>query len=101
MVVLIGFEKFLYKGNGEVSKELLSNCFQKPCSCFSYRLSYNHPNGVIPIVKEPYELELQIYIWDHKKIVALRFPNMGLKVSFGYLTGMLCFGCSCGVLAIS
>ena len=40
----IEFEKFLYKGNGEVSKELLSNFFQKPCSCFGYRLSYNHPN---------------------------------------------------------
>ena len=34
-------------------KELLSICFQKPFSCFSYRLSYNHPNGVIPIGKEP------------------------------------------------
>ena len=50
---LISFEKFLYKGNYEVSKELLSNFFQKPCSCFGYRLSYNHPNGVIPIGKEP------------------------------------------------
>ena len=26
---------------------------------------------------------------------------MGLKVSFRYLTGMLCFGCSCGVLVVS
>ena len=51
LVVLIGFEKFVYKGNGEVSKELLSNFFQKPCSCFGYRLSYNHPNGVISICK--------------------------------------------------
>ena len=53
LVVLIGFEKFLYKGNCEVSKELLPNFFQKPCSGFGYRLSYNHPNGVIAIGKEP------------------------------------------------
>ena len=26
---------------------------QDPCSCFGYRLSYNHPNEVIPICKEP------------------------------------------------
>ena len=43
----------MYKGNGEVSKELLSIFFQKPCSCFGYRLSYNHQNGVIKIGKEP------------------------------------------------
>ena len=49
--VWIGFEKCLYTRNGEVSKELLSNLFQKLCSCFGYRLSYNHPNGVIPIGK--------------------------------------------------
>ena len=73
----------MYKGNGEVSKELLLKCFQKPCFCFSYRLSYNHPNGVIPIGKEPSELELQMYIREQEKIVALRLPNMGLKVSFG------------------
>ena len=51
--VWIGFEKFLYKRNGEVSKELLPNFFQKPCSCFGCRLSYNHPNRVILIGKEP------------------------------------------------
>ena len=39
--------------NGEVSKELLSKIFKKPCYCFGYRLSYNHPNGVILIGKEP------------------------------------------------
>ena len=50
---MFGLEKFLYKGNGEVSKELLSNFFQKPHSCFGYRLSYNHPNRLIPIFKEP------------------------------------------------
>ena len=27
--------------------------FQKPYSCFGYRLSYNHPNGVISIGKKP------------------------------------------------
>ena len=53
LLVWIGFEKFLYKRNGEVSKELLSNVFQKSCSCIFYRLSYNHPNGVILIFKEP------------------------------------------------
>ena len=26
--------------------------FQKPCSCFGYRLSYNNPNRVILIGKE-------------------------------------------------
>ena len=51
-LVWIGFEKILYKGNGEVSKELLSNVFQKSCSYFGYRLSYNHPNEVILIGKE-------------------------------------------------
>ena len=61
LVVLIGFEKFLYKGNGEVSKKLLSNLFQKPCYCFGYRLSYNNPNGVILIGKEPYEQEIKMY----------------------------------------
>ena len=35
LLVWIGFEKFLYKGNCEVSKELLSIFFfQKPCFCF-------------------------------------------------------------------
>ena len=38
------FEEFLYKGNDEVSKELLSKNFQNPCFCFGYKLSYNHPN---------------------------------------------------------
>ena len=46
-LVWICFEKILYKGNCEVSKELLSNFFQKPYSGFGYKLSYNHPNGVI------------------------------------------------------
>ena len=42
--VRIGFEEFLYKGNDEVSKELLSKNFQNPCFCFGYKLSYSHPN---------------------------------------------------------
>ena len=41
------------KRNVWFSKEMLSIFFQNPCSCFGYRLSYNHQNEVIPIVKEP------------------------------------------------
>ena len=41
------------KGNAGFSKELLSKICQNPYSCFGYRLSYNHPNVVIKIVKEP------------------------------------------------
>ena len=37
--------------NGRFSKELLSKFCQDPYSCFGYRLSYNHPNEVILIVK--------------------------------------------------
>ena len=35
---------FLYKGNDEVSKELLSKKFQNPNCIFCYKLSYNRPN---------------------------------------------------------
>ena len=42
-----------------------------------------------------------MYIRDREKIVTLRLSNMGLNVSSGSSWGMLCFGCSCGVLAIS
>ena len=42
-----------------------------------------------------------MYRRDQEQIVDLRLPNMGLKVSFGQLMGMLCFGCGCGVLAVS
>ena len=42
-------------------KEMLSKFCKNPCSCFGYRLSYNHPNEVIPIGKEPYQIGLQIY----------------------------------------
>ena len=41
------------KGNVGFSKELLSKLFKNLCSCFIYRLSYNLPNEVIPIGKEP------------------------------------------------
>ena len=33
------------------SKEMLSKFCYNLCSCFGYRLSYNHPNEVIPIGK--------------------------------------------------
>ena len=38
---------FCKKENVGFSKELLSKNFKNPCSCFGYRLSYNHPNEVI------------------------------------------------------
>ena len=41
------------KENVMFSKELLSKICQNPCSCFNYRLSYNHPNEVISMGKEP------------------------------------------------
>ena len=44
IVVWIVVDEFLYKGNDEVSKKLLSKNFQNPCFCFGYKLSYNHPN---------------------------------------------------------
>ena len=65
-MVLVQFEVFLHcfdwfglvlrdgckKENVGVSKEMLSKICQI-CSCFGYRLSYNHPNEVILISKEP------------------------------------------------
>ena len=62
---------------------MLSKFCQNPCSCFGYRLSYNHSNEVILIGKEPYEIGLQMYRRDQEKIVAIRIQNMGLKVSSG------------------
>ena len=53
IVVSIFVDEFLYKGNDEVSKELLSKNFQNPCFCFDYKLSFNNPNSVIQIGKEP------------------------------------------------
>ena len=41
------------KENVGFSKEMLSKIYQNSCSCFFYRLSYNHPNEVILIFKEP------------------------------------------------
>ena len=61
----------------------MSKICQNPCSCFSYRLSYNQLNEVIIIGKEPYEIELQMYRRDQEQIAALRLLKMGLKVSFG------------------
>ena len=60
---------------------MLSKFCQNPYSCFGYRLSYNHPNEMILIGKEPYEIGLQMYRRDQEQIVALRLPNTGLKVS--------------------
>ena len=70
------------KKENVVFSKKLSKCFQNPCSCFGYRLSYNHPNEVIPMGKELYKLEIQIYRRDYEQIVDQMFPNKGLKVSF-------------------
>ena len=40
------------KENVGFLKEMLSKICQNPCSCFGYRLSYNHSNEVILIGKE-------------------------------------------------
>ena len=42
---------FVKRENVGFSKEMLLKFCQDPCSCFGYRLSYNHPNEVIPIDK--------------------------------------------------
>ena len=59
-VVLHCFDWFgLVLGNGckkenvGFSKKMLSKICDNPYSYFGYRLSYNHPNEVILIVKEP------------------------------------------------
>ena len=59
-VVLLGFDCFglvlrngCKKENVGFLKEMLSKTCQNPCSCFAYRLSYNHLNELIPIGKEP------------------------------------------------
>ena len=44
IVVWIVVDEFLYKGNDEVSKKLMSKTFQNPCFCVGYKLSYNHPH---------------------------------------------------------
>ena len=88
---------FVKRENFGFSKEMLSKFCQDPCSCFDYRLSYNHPNEVIPIGNH----NRYFYKWDQKKIVALRLPNTGLKVSSGSSRVMLCFGHCYRVLVIS
>ena len=35
---------FVKRENVMFSKEMLSKFYQNHCSCFGYRLSYNHPN---------------------------------------------------------
>ena len=66
-MVLVQFEVVLYcfdwfrlvlrnrckKEDVGFSKEMLSKIYPNPCSCFGYMLSYNHPNEVILIGKEP------------------------------------------------
>ena len=45
---------FVKRENVEFSKKMLSKfCKKNPCSCFGYKLSYNHPNEMILIGKEP------------------------------------------------
>ena len=44
---------FVKRENVEFSKEMLSKVCKNLCFCFGYRLSYNHPNEVITIGKEP------------------------------------------------
>ena len=41
------------KENVRFLKEILSKFVKTPVFFFGYRLSYNHPNELIPIVKEP------------------------------------------------
>ena len=44
---------FVKRENVGFSKEMLSKFSQDPCSYFGYRLSYNNPNVVFTIGKEP------------------------------------------------
>ena len=41
------------KENVEFSNEMLSKFCQNPCSCFGYRLSYNHQIGLFQLDKKP------------------------------------------------
>ena len=82
-------------------RKCCQNFVKNLCSCFGYRLSYNHPNKVIPIGKEQKEIGIQMYRRDQEQIVSLRLPNTGLKVSSGSSLVMLCFGYCYSVLAIS
>ena len=87
------------KENVGFSKEMLSKFCENSFSCFFYILSY--PNEVISIGKEPLEIGIQIYRRDQEQIIALRLPNMDLKVSSCSSRVMLCFGHCYSVLAIS
>ena len=51
--LVLVFKNVYKKENVGFSKELLSKMYQNPCSFFGYRLSYNYPNEVIQIFKEP------------------------------------------------
>ena len=60
MVELFWVNSILVLRNGCKEKEnvgffkgIAVKNFVKPLFCFGYRLSYNHPNQLIPIVKEP------------------------------------------------
>ena len=89
------------KENVGFSKEMLSKFCKNPCSCFGYRLRYNQPNEVFQIVKEPYEIGIQMYRRDQDQIVTLKLQNMDLKVSSCSSQRMLCFGYYYSVLAIT
>ena len=64
------------KENVRFLKEILSKFGKTTVFFFGYRLSYNHPNELIPIGKEPSEIGLQIYRRNQEKIVALRLPRL-------------------------
>ena len=80
---------------------MLSNFCKNSCFCFGYRLSYNHPNEVISIGKEPQDIGVKIYRRDQEKIVSLRLPNTDLNVSSCSSPVMLFFGYCYSVLSIS
>ena len=52
-VLVLVWRSVCKKENVWFSKEMLSKIYQSLCSCFGYRLSYNQPNEVILIGKEP------------------------------------------------
>ena len=58
-------------------------------------------NQFIPIIYNKIIIKILGYFQGVTQIVALRLPNMGLKVSSGSSLVMLCFGYCYSVLAIS
>ena len=52
-VLVLVWRSVCEKENVGFSKEMLSKICQNSCSCFAYKLSYNHPNEVILNGKEP------------------------------------------------